>query len=147
MEPQTSAKPITRGSLSQMMGDQLEKGLGASPPLKPNVPLRGQLSSAMKESAPALPEGHTPVESSAVQSYRYDPDAQEFHARYSSGGDTTHVFGDVSPDEAQAFQQAGSKGKAMQAIKQNHPLVAKIVNGKRISTTPARGSISEGMKK
>jgi hypothetical protein len=59
MEPQTSApspKPITRGSLSQMMGDQLEKGLGASPPLKPNVPLRGQISATMKEARRNYPK-------------------------------------------------------------------------------------------
>jgi len=133
-KPQTST-PMQRGSLSQMMNqlqDQVGKGLGASPPPNPTKPIyqRGGLSSAM-EGASDVPQGHTAVQSSALKSYKYDPEANEFHAKYGSGGDTVHVFGDVSPDEAQAFEQAQSKGQAMQQIKSGHPLVAKIINGKR----------------
>jgi hypothetical protein len=114
---QTSApspKPITRGSLSQMMGDQLEKGLGASPPLKPNVPLRGQISATMKEAAPQLPEGHTAVDSTAIRSYKYDPQTQEFEA-WPTSGDTAYRYGEVSPDAAKVFQDAPSKGKGVSA--------------------------------
>lgn len=133
-EAQPAAQPIRRGSLAQMLQDQLDQSLGAKK-LDPTKPLRNQLDT-LSGSKPAadLPEGHTPVQSSALRSYKYDPDAQEFHARYSSGDATTHVFGDVAPEEAQAFGEADSKGKAMQQIKQGHPLVAKIVNGKRIPT-------------
>jgi hypothetical protein len=141
-------KPITRGSLSQMLNDQLEKGLGASPPLNRNVPLRGQLASSMKEAPPDMPEGHTPVkDSSAVRSYQHDPAAREFHVRGSSG-DTTYVYGDVSPEAAKGFQDAPSKGQAWQTMKQN-PLVAKIVNGKRVAIKPdtGRGAISRQMQK
>jgi hypothetical protein len=146
MEPQTSAKPITRGSLSQMMGDQLEKGLGASPPLKPNVPLRGQISTTMKEAAPQIPEGHTAVDSTAIRSYKYDPQTQEFEA-WPTSGDTAYRYGEVSPDAAKAFQDAASKGKAFQQIKNSGTLVAKRVNGKWVSVKPARGAISEQMSK
>jgi len=41
----------------------------------------------------------------------------------------------VSPEEAQSFTEAESKGKAWQAIRSN-PLVAKIVNGKRLAVQP-----------
>jgi len=138
-KPQTSA-PMQRGSLSQMMNqlqDQVGKGLGASPPPNPTKPIyqRGDLSSAM-EGASDVPEGHTPVQSSALKSYKYDSSANEFHAKYGSGGDTVHVFGDVTPEEAQAFDQAQSKGQAMQQIKSSHPLVAKIINGKRTTVKP-----------
>ena len=131
------APGFQRGSLQSL----LDKSLGAKK-LEPNVPLRQQMdrvtpSSSAAPKAPAaapdLPEGHAPVQSSALKSYKYDPQAQEFHARYSSGGDTTHVFGDVSPEEAQAFAEAKSKGSAMQTIKNGHALVAKIINGKRVA--------------
>jgi hypothetical protein len=130
-QPQTSAPaPIRRGSLQQM----LNESLGAKE-LKPNVPLRQQMDATNPASGGEdLPEGHTSVKSSALRSYKYDPDAQEFHARATSG-DTTYVYGGVSPEDAQAFESADSKGKAWQQIRQN-PLVAKIVNGKRIAVKP-----------
>lgn len=126
-------KPIQRGSLSQLLQQQLNEGLGAAPPPNPKAPIyqRGQLSSAMQEGSD-VPQGHTAVEgSSAIRSKMYDPAAREFHARLTSG-DTTYVYGDVSPEEASGFEGAKSKGQAFQAMKANHPLVAKIVNGKRM---------------
>lgn len=105
------------------VGDLLNEGLGGKG-LKSDVPLRQQGQ-------------HIPVKSSAVKSYQYDPATKEFHTKYSSG-DAIHVFGDVSPEEAQAFQKADSKGKAMQQIKQGHQLVAKIVNGKRVAVKPSK---------
>lgn len=130
--------PVSRGSLRQMVdqvGDQVGKSLNASPsPLAtPKDPIyrRGGLSADMN----SLPEGHTPVTSSAMKSYKYDPSAQEFHTRLNSG-ETTYVYGDVTPEEAQGFEQAESKGKGYQAIKGSHPLVAKIVNGKRVAVKP-----------
>ena len=81
-----------------------------------------------------IPADHTPVDSSAIQSYKYDPDAREFQTLPKSGR-TIYVHGDVSPDEAQAFADADSKGKAWTQIR-NNPLVAKIVNGVRIPVKP-----------
>jgi len=135
------APNFSRGNL----GNLLDKALGAKQ-LEPNVPLRNQVGgpSAAVQTPADLPEGHTAVQSSAAKSYKYDPDANEFHARYASGN-TTYVFGDVAPEEAQAFEQADSKGKALQQMKANHPLVAKIVDGKRIAVKGASGSISSAV--
>lgn len=131
----TSDAPIKRGSLAQMLQDQLNQSLGAKE-LNPKMPLRQQMDATPTTSNSGLPEGHTQIEgSSALRSYKYDPSAREFHARATSG-DTTYVYGDVSPEEVQAFEQADSKGKAWQGIRQN-PLVAKIVNGKRLPTISA----------
>jgi hypothetical protein len=116
------------------IGNRVESALGGRP-LAPNVPLRQQMP-ATQAPAANLPEGHTPINSSAVRSYKYDPEAQEFHAQYKSGDNVQHVFGDVSPEDAQAFEQTPSPGKAMAVIQQNHPLVAKIMNGKRVAVRP-----------
>lgn len=138
---QTSAPQ--RGSLRQMVndvGDQVGKSLNASPPPNPKEPIyqRGNLSSQMQGGDSDLPQGHTAVQSSALKSYRYIPESNEFHAQYGSGNGTVHVFGDVSPEEAQQFEQAKSKGQAMQQVKNGHPLVAKIINGRRQAVTPTQ---------
>lgn len=151
--PPAPAPTFQRGQLQNL----LNKSLDAAPPLDPKAPIyqRGQIAQRVK-SAPSedltpvlqksldqvnaskaadVSEGHTPVTSSAMKSYKYDPAAREFHARMTSG-DTTYVYGDVSPEDAQAFETAESKGKALPQIKRN-PLVAKIVNGKRIAVKPS----------
>lgn len=136
--PPPAPRPIARGTLSKMMDKELGNALGAKQ-LDPKVPLRGQLAAKMPpQSEAAIPEGHTPVESSALRSYKYDPAAREFHARATSGN-TVYVYGDVAPEDAAAFEKATSKGQAWGAIRRN-PLVAKIVDGKRVATTPARAT-------
>ena len=128
----------SRGPAFQLKADlqkQLENSLGASPPPSPNVPLRQQ-TSAPGAAGKAIPAGHAAVDSSALRSYQYDPGANEFHA-FGKNGDTVYVYGDVSPEDAEGFKQAPSKGQAWQVIQQNHPLVAKIINGKRIPITPS----------
>ena len=45
-------------------------------------------------------------------------------------------LGDVSPEDAQAFSEAKSQGKAWQQIK-NNVLVAKRINGKWVRGKPA----------
>lgn len=133
LSPSRPQLPFLPKPTVNTIGSKVESALGGKP-LAPNVPLRQQMPATQ---APAdLPEGHTPINSSAVRSYKYDPEAQEFHAQYKSGDNVQHVFGDVSPEEAQAFEQAPLPGKAMAAIQQNHPLVAKIMNGKRVAVRP-----------
>lgn len=78
-----------------------------------------------------VPEGFTPVESSAMRSYKYDPQANELHIQ-TNNPKVTYVYGDVQPEQARTFTNAGSKGKAWNQLRQTSPLVAKIVNGKRI---------------
>lgn len=112
----------------------VERALGGKP-LEPNVPLREQLRatrSAPKE--PSMLEGHTKTESSAVKSYRYDPDKQELHIQANNG--QVHVYGDVSAEDAANYANAESKGRAWAGIKQRHPHVAKFINGKRVAVRP-----------
>jgi hypothetical protein len=120
------AKPPVKPAVVEQ---QLKQALGAQD-LKPNVPLKDQLSAQPK---PKLPEGFTPVESTAMKGFKYDPATREFET-ITQGGQR-YVHGDVSPEDAQAFMDAESKGKAWQQIREN-PLVAKVINGKRIATKP-----------
>lgn len=141
-QPQTPA-PMQRGSLSQMMSnlqDQVGQGLGATPKPPapaPNQPIyqRGGISSAMQEGDSNMLEGHTPVDSSWIKSYKYDPGTREFEMAPKTG--TPVRLGDVSPEEAQAFGDAKSQGKAWQQIK-NNVLVAKRINGKWVATKAAQ---------
>lgn len=113
-----------------------EEALGVKK-LQPDIPLKQQTGVISK--GPAIPEGHTPVESSALRSYKYDASAREFTAA-TRAGNVQYVYGDVSPEDAAAFDKAESKGKAWQDIRQN-PLVAKIVDGKRIPIKPSRSIV------
>jgi KTSC domain len=133
-----SAPIVTLTERANKIAALAEQGMGGKG-LEPNVPLKNQSSvmTPKATSTPAIPEGHTAVESSALSSYKYDPSAQEFHAKYNGSDNTVHVFGDVSPEEAQEFEAAKSKGKAMAKIKADHsPAVAKIINGQRIAVKP-----------
>lgn len=133
--PVQTPAPISRGSLSQMMNDLQQKvgeGLGASPPPDPKAPIyqRGSLSNATQEgSGGSVLEGHTPLKSSALKSYKYDPTTQEFEADF-VGGSTPVRYGGISPEQVQHFEQAPSQGKAFQAIKNSGTVVAKRINGK-----------------
>lgn len=127
-EPAESAAPppVTRQQVSQAV----DESLGVTP-LQKNVPLREQLpfTKNPQTAAPTGSEAHIPVESSAINSYRYNPQASEFHVITKSGQE--YVYGDVSPDQVQEFEQAESKGKAFGKIKGQSPLVRK-------GTTPVR---------
>jgi hypothetical protein len=123
------AKPPVKPAVVEQ---QLKQALGAQD-LKPGVPLKDQLRGANAQPKPQLPEGFTPVESTAMKGFKYDPATREFET-ITQGGQR-YVHGDVSPEDAQAFMDAESKGKAWQQIREN-PLVAKVINGKRIATKP-----------
>jgi len=139
---------------------QLRDALGGSGPLKKGVSLRNQnqpvpppASSATApstESAAAtpassssasrpLPKDFTPVKSSVLKGYHYDPEVREFHTVTNAG--QHYIYGDVSPADAEAFEAADSKGKAWNQIR-NNPRVANVVNGERIAFRPTRGSAS-----
>lgn len=147
MKPQTSApspeaaKQLTRKSLSEMLDTELRKGVGAAPPPDPTKPIyqRGSLANSVQGESPDMLEGHTPVQSSWIKSYKYDPQAREFEMAPKSG--TPVRLGDVDPEEAEAFGDAKSQGKAWQQIK-NNPLVAKRVNGKWQPVTSGPRSVS-----
>jgi len=113
---------------------QLETALGGQK-LVPGVPLRSQ-PAAQAAAAGKLPEGFTPVESSALKGYKYNPDTREFES-ITTGGQH-YIHGDVGPDEARYFADAESKGKAWQQIRSQNPLVAKVVNGQRVAVKPVQ---------
>lgn len=122
-EPSTpiATKPIT----SAHVGGLLDEGLGAKS-LERNVPLRQQLDRV----TPVAPK-----ESSVVKSHSYDPETREMTVTTQNG--QTYVHGDVTPEQAQAFSQADSKGKAWNNLRGSSTLVAKVVNGKRVPIKPA----------
>jgi hypothetical protein len=128
------AKPNTSSNAIQA---QINDSLGGRP-LQPGVKLRDQ--GKIQPPANAVLSDLKPVDSTAVKAYKYDPKAQEFTATSASG--QTFVHGDVSPAEAKVFEKATSKGKAWNEIRNNHPLVAKIVNGQRINHVPSIRSAS-----
>lgn len=89
----------------------------------------------LNNKAQSAPEGHTPVDSSALKSYKYDPATKEFESVTTSGAH--YIHGDVSPEQAAAFESAESKGKAWNDLRKNSTLVAKVVNGKRMAIRPS----------
>jgi hypothetical protein len=149
MKPQAAAlgdSAPAKATISQQLDDTLRTAVG-NQPLKPGVPIRYQFKNAPatasaaaegSDAAAAILEGHTPVEgSSAVKSFMYDPDAQEMHIAPIKG--YAHVYGDVSPDQAQAFQDAESKGRAWRTLRNSPGVtpVAKIMeNGTRVAIKP-----------
>lgn len=109
-----AAAPVTKKAVSSAVDNALNVQ-----PLKPNVPLREQLPAIRGE-----------AQSSVVKSSSYDPGTKEFTTHTHTG--TGYVHGEVTQEEADAFAKADSKGKAWNEIRKNHPLVAKIVDGKRV---------------
>ena len=131
------AEVTSRANTIARLSSLLNEGLGGRG-LEPNVPLKDQGGVVTPKPVETIPEGHTPVESSAIKSYKYDPATREFDTVTQSG--SRYIHGDVSPEQAQAFEAAKSKGKAWNDLRQNSTLVAKVVNGKRI---PIRPSLSD----
>ena len=137
-EPTTPAEPIPPRSGLLLKGEvappivpraiapkevetKLGEALGNKPiTIKPGVPIRNQFQ------APALtaPKGQTAVESTALKSFKYDPAARELHITAKDG--IAHVYGEVTPDQAKAFANAGSKGQAWKAIRDNNVHIAKV---------------------
>jgi hypothetical protein len=113
---------------------QLNDALGGKP-LIANVPLKQQ-GSRITSAAPNPAEGMRPVDSTAIKSYRYDPARREFEVVTQNGSHVIH--GDVSPEQAKAFENASSKGKAWSELKKNSTYVGKVVNGQRVYAQPPK---------
>lgn len=133
--PEVAAAPATVSPAA--LEKQLNDSLGGKP-LQPNVTLRQQLQA--KAAASSLPEGFTPVKSTALKGYKYDPAAQEFTTVTNNGQLYTH--GEVTPEEAKAFTDADSKGQAWNTLRQNHVLVKQ--NGLPVKPI-ARSAIPEAV--
>lgn len=122
---ESPSAPITPKHVESVLNESL-----GGKPLEPNVPLRKQI-------AKPIPVSQAKAESSVIGSHSYDPQANELHVTTKSNPNTTYVYGDVSPDQAEAFESGPSKGKAWAQFKKgSSPLVAKIVNGERVPVRP-----------
>jgi hypothetical protein len=125
--------PTPRGEIARTpkpaeVERQLNESLGGRP-LQPNVPLKNQ-----NRIAPEITASAKPSTSTAIQDYKYDPARQEMQVTTKAGAQ--YIHGDVSPEQAATFEQAGSKGKAWGELKKNSTYVGKIVNGQRINAKP-----------
>lgn len=111
--PQSAA---TKARLEELLNNAV-----GGKPLEPGMPLKAQGK---------LPVGFTPVESSALKGFKYNPESSEFEAMSTNG--QHYVYGDVSPEQAESFANSNSKGQAWNNLRQSSPLVAKVINGKRV---------------
>jgi hypothetical protein len=123
VSPIEAAQTPRRAATPQAVEQALNESLGGKP-LVPGVSLRNQPAAQAAAAAGKLPAGFTPVESSVLKGYKYDPAAKEFTAITNSGQSYTH--GEVTPDQVKSFENADSQGKAWtEHIRNNNPLVKK----------------------
>ena len=126
-----AAPPEATAATPKAVQSQLNSALG-NKPLVPGVSLRNQPAAQAAAQAAELPQGFTPVESSALKGYKYSPSTREFETVMPNG--QRLVYGDVRPSEVEAFENAPSKGNAFGRMKGT--LVAKVVNGQRVNLRP-----------
>ena len=117
-ETATPAEPAKPAPTLKDLQGAVNDALGGKP-LQKGIPLRQQMSAAPQ--AAKLPTDFTPVESSALRGYKYDPQAQEFSAITKNGQKYTH--GEVTPEQAAEFEASDSKGQAWNKIRENNVLV------------------------
>jgi hypothetical protein len=118
----TAAPPVN--TAPSALANLLNRGLGYEPPPKPipGKPIYQRPTASSTSPAPSVPEGMTPVQSAGMRAYSYDAPSQTFTAQWPDG--TLHKYGEVTPEEVQAFESAKSKGRALLDIKNNHVHVA-----------------------
>jgi hypothetical protein len=118
----TAAPPVN--TAPSALANLLNRGLGYEPPPKPmpGKPIYQRPTASTTSPAPPVPEGMTPVQSAGMRAYSYDAPSQTFTAQWPDG--TLHKYGEVTPEEVQAFESAKSKGRALLDIKNNHVHVA-----------------------
>lgn len=114
---------IPKAEVTRTLDKTLPKALGNEPPpaIRPGVKIRDQFKPAIPE--PSV-QGHVPVESSAVKSFKYDPGTKQLEVAAKSGGEP-YVYAEVTPAEADAFKTADSKGTAWKQIRDNHVQIGK----------------------
>lgn len=142
-ETQPAASSLAKPKLAKKLDTLLNDATGGKP-LQPNVPLKNQLTASAPEAKSSTPEGYTPLDSSAVKSFKYDPEAHELHVN--TPGGSGYVYGEVTPEQAADFESgkylgqgegdSPSVGKAWKDIRDSSPQVGKMVNGQRVATKP-----------
>lgn len=118
----TQATPAAPAATPAKVEQALNESLGGQPLVR-GVSLRNQ-PAAQAAAAGKLPAGFTPVDSTVLKGYKYDPQAQEFTAITNNGQSYTH--GEVTPEQVAAFENADSQGSAWtKFIRNNNVLVKK----------------------
>lgn len=129
--PAPAPAPVKPAKVEQLLNESL-----GGRPLQPGVSLRNQ-PAAQAVAAGKLPEGFTPVESSALKGYKYDLSAREFE--YITKDGQHYVRGDVDPSAVERFEQNPSAGKGLAALR-NDPQGGvgqyKVINGERVAVKP-----------
>lgn len=139
-------EPIIPRITQKEVGEQLKGALGYKP-LAPNKPIFER--PGIKSPAPTgeLPQGFTPVKSSAVKGFKYSPAQREFE--YITKDGQHYVRGDVDDSAVQKFLQTakekGSYGKALSELR-NNPQGGvgqfKVIGGKRVPVIKAKETLS-----
>jgi hypothetical protein len=131
-QPTPAATPANvEQALNQSLGGQ---------PLVRGVSLRNQ-PTAQAVAAGKLPEGFTPVDSSVLKGYKYDPATQRFSAILKNG--QSYVHGEVTPDLVSAFEAADSKGAAWTKAIRNGPGTV-LVEKNGVAVKPATMASESG---
>ena len=124
-KPLQRGAPIAKRPLTNLQ-EQIRESVGTptgTSAQTPKAPL-GNLSKQIAAAAHPLPEGFTPVESSVVKGYKYEPESQQLTTITNSGQTYTHA--EVTPEEFKTFEAAKSKGTAWnKQIRANHVQVEK----------------------
>lgn len=122
--PESLTETLNKKASPADLEKALNKALGGKA-LDQDVPLRSQVPG--KEAAAAsLPSGFTPVKSSVLRGYKYDPATQRFDSVTNSG--QHYVHGEVTPEAFQKFEAADSKGVAWNELRKT-PGVVGIAKG------------------
>lgn len=116
--PAPAVETMDPARVQQMLSEAL-----GNKPLKPGVALKNQAAAAKTD----LPDGFTPVQSSVLKGYKYNPATQEFDGITNTGQVYRH--GEVTPDQFQKFEAADSKGKAWNELRGNSTPLGKVNNG------------------
>jgi hypothetical protein len=120
-------------NLQQQIKDAAEPAAKQTPKA-PVTNLQQQINDAL---GGKVPQGHTPIKSSALTSYKNNPAARELEVVTKEAGQH-YIYGDVPPEAAAKFENATSKGKAWNELRKTPGVtqVATVVNGKRMPTKP-----------
>jgi hypothetical protein len=140
---ETPAQTLTKKASPAEIEKALNDALGGKP-LQKGVALKNQNQPAA--AAAKLPQDFTPVDSSLLKGYKYDPEAQEFTAILKNGQTYTH--GEVTPEQVKDFENADSQGSAWtKKIKQGAGTVLVQKNGESVVPSTMQSASGEVIPK
>lgn len=141
-QPAAAASPETAAT-ADTSPKNVERLLGeatGAKPLQPKVALRKQATATATKTA-SLPDDFTPVKSSALQGYKYDPQTQELTSITNNG--QTYKHSGVTPDMMAAFEEAKSKGQAWNMVRKGPGVTLIEKNGTPVVKSSYRSASPE----